>query len=96
MPQLPSGCGVDNNLVVDGHNEVDAISFRCSHLLVLSVQRCYIIDLGQFLTGGPPTARRGDRDAVLLKNGLPSIAPLPLQRTIPEAGFLGGGYMVTI
>ena len=32
MPLSPSGCGVDNNLTVDGHNKVDARSCGCSLL----------------------------------------------------------------
>ena len=39
MHLLPSGCGMDDNLTVDGHNEVDARSCGCYHLLVLSARR---------------------------------------------------------
>ena len=92
MPLSPSGCGVDGNLAVDSHNEVDARSCGCSHLLVLSAQRCHIINPGQFLTGGPPTAREGDRGAVSLQDQSPSTASSPLQRTSPEVGFRGGVY----
>ena len=92
MPLLPSVCGMDNNLAVDGHNEVDARSRGCSHLLALSSWRCRIIDPGHFLTGGPPTARRGDRGVVSLQDWLSLTASSPLQRTSPEAGFRGGVY----
>ena len=87
MTLPPSGYGVYDKLTVDGHNEVDARSRGCSHLLALSA-RCYCIIIpGQFLTGGLPTARRGDRGAVSLQDRLPSTASSPLQRTSPEAGF---------
>ena len=39
MPLLPIGYGMNDNLTVDGHNEVDARSCRCSHLLELSARR---------------------------------------------------------
>ena len=92
MPMLPSGCGVDNNLTVDGHNEVDTISRGCSRLLALLAQRHHIINPGQFLTGGTPAARRGNRGTMSLQYRSPLTASLPLQRTIPEAGFRGGVY----
>ena len=45
MPLLSSGCGVDDNLTIDGHNEIDAISRGCYHLLVLSARHRRIIIL---------------------------------------------------
>ena len=48
MPLLPSGGGVDNNLNIDGHNEVDARSCGCSHLLALSARRRRIVILNEF------------------------------------------------
>ena len=92
MPLSPSGCIVDNNLDVDVHNEVDARSRECSHILALSSRRCCIIDPGQFLMGGPPMARRGDGGAILLQYRLPLTASFPLHITGPEAGFWGGVY----
>ena len=92
MPLLPSGYVVDDNMTVNSHNEVDAKSRGFSHLLALSARLRHIIDPGQFLTGGPPAARRGDRGTVSLQYWSPSTALLPLQRTSPEAGFRGGVY----
>ena len=48
MPLSPSGWGVDDNMAVDGYNEVDARSRGCSHLLALSSQRCRILILDNF------------------------------------------------
>ena len=48
MPLSPSGCSVDKNLTVDGHNEVDARSRGCYHLLALSARRHHIMILGDF------------------------------------------------
>ena len=92
MPLSPSGCGVDDSLTADGHNEVDARSRRRSCLLALSARRHHIIDPGRFLMGGTPAARRGDRGVVLLQDRLPSTAPSSLQRTISEAGLQGRVY----
>ena len=52
MPLSPSGCGMVDNLAVNSHNEVDARSCGCYHLLALSARRCCIIDPGRFLTVG--------------------------------------------
>ena len=48
MPLSPSGCSMDNNLAVDGHNEVDAIYRKGSHLLALSALRRRIMILENF------------------------------------------------
>ena len=39
MPLSPSGCGMDNNLTINGLNEVNARSCGCFHLLALSARR---------------------------------------------------------
>ena len=83
MPLSPRGYSVDDNLDVDGHNEVGTKSRGCYHLLALSARSCHIIDSGRFLTGGPPTARIGDRGEVLLQDQSPSRALSPLQRMSP-------------
>ena len=46
MPLSPSSYGMNNNLTVDGHNEVDTISRGCYHLLALSAhfRRSMILD----------------------------------------------------
>ena len=49
-------------------------------------------DPRQFLTGGPPAARKGYIGVVSLQYGSLSTASSPLHRTSPEAGFLGGLY----
>ena len=49
-------------------------------------------DPGRIFTGGPPSAKRGDRGAVSLQDRLPPMASSPLQRTSPEAGFRGRLY----
>ena len=48
MPLLPSGCGVDDNLTIDGHTEVDVRSRKCSHLTALSALRRRIMILDGF------------------------------------------------
>ena len=92
MPLFPSGFSLDDNLNVDGHNEVDAISHRCSHLLALLAWHHRITNLYYLLTGGPPLARRGDIGAVLLQDRSLLALSSPLQRMIPEAGFRGWVY----
>ena len=68
MPLLPRGFSVDDNLTTDGHNEVDARSCGCSRLMALLVWHRRTIYPGQFLTGGTPSAKRGDRGAVPLQS----------------------------
>ena len=92
MPLLPRGFSVDDNLTTDGHNEVDARSCGCSRLMALLVWHRRTIYPGQFLTGGTPSAKRGDRDAVPLQYQSPSTVLSPLQRTSSESGFQGGVY----
>ena len=48
MPLSPRGCGVDDNLNIDGHNEVDVRSHGCSYLLALSARRFHIMILDEF------------------------------------------------
>ena len=67
IPMSPIGFGVYVDLTPDGHNEVDARSCGRSRLLVLSARRRRIINPGQFFTGGPPAARRGDRGEVRIQ-----------------------------
>ena len=52
MPLLQSVYGVDDNLTVNGHNEVDARSCGCSHLLELSARSRHIMILEYFLRVG--------------------------------------------
>ena len=90
MPLLPSGCGMDNNLAIDVHNEVSARSHGCSHPMALSARHCHIINPGRFLTGGPSKARRRDRGAVSLQYWSPSMTLLLLQIMSPVSGFWRG------
>ena len=92
MPMLPICYGVNENLNADGHNDVDARYHGNSRLLALSARRHCIIYPGQFLTGGPPAARIGDRGEVPLRDRLTPTESSPLQRTITEAGLQGGLY----
>ena len=48
MPQWPSGCGMDDNLTIGGHNKVDARSRGYSRLLVLSARCRHIMILDYF------------------------------------------------
>ena len=59
MPLSPSSSDVDDNLTVNGHNEVDAISCGYSHLLAISTQhRCKMV-LGDFLRLGRQRQEEG-------------------------------------
>ena len=95
MRLSPGIYGMYDNLAVNGHTEVEARSHGCYHLLALLARRCCIIDPGRLLTGGPTTARRGDRGVMSLQDWSQLTASLPLNRTSPEAGFRGG-YMAKI
>ena len=83
---------MDNYLTVNVHNKADARSRGNYCLLLISVQHCHIINVGFFLRGGPPAARRGDICMVPLQDWLLLTASLPLQKTSPQAGFQGGVY----
>ena len=59
MPLSPSGCGVGDNLTINGHNEVDARSRGCSHLLALSSRHLRIMILDEFLQVGHQRQEEG-------------------------------------
>ena len=86
----PSGFGVDDNLTVDGHNEVDARSRGCSHILALSARHRCIIILEEFYGWTASGKKRGCRCGVSARlvaiDGIVTTAEDESRSRLPRRG----------
>ena len=95
MPMSPSGCGVDDNLTIDDHNEVDARSRRCSHIPGLSLRRRRIMILDKFWRVGWQRQEEGIEVRCLCKIGRHRRSRHHRRGRVQKQAY-EGGYMATI
>ena len=65
MPIFPSSCGMDDNLTINGHNEVGTRYRGCYHIMALSARRRCIMILEKHLRVGHHVGALVDRKSVV-------------------------------